>query len=239
MCFLVNNQWCTDKVLSQFCSPDLETLTIKCRPFYLPREFSFVILTAVYIPPQTNAATAISQLSDIVTEHENSSPDCVSLIAGDFNKASLRKELPKYVQQVTCAARGVNIFDHRYSTIKNAFHSVARAPLGNSDHNMIHLVPSYKQQIKRENPVKPTVRTWTDAAAETLRGCLEDTDWGVFRDAASDIDEYTETVTDYIKFCENQCIPTKTIVQYPNDKPWFHGAINQKVKDKDDAFFIR
>ena len=58
-------------------------------------------------------------------------------------------------------------------------------------------------------------------AMETLRGCFECTDWGVFKEAAVDIDEYTETVSDYITFCEGLCIPTKTITSYPNDKPWF------------------
>jgi hypothetical protein len=37
--------------LKSFCSPDLEFLTIKCRPHYLPREFSSLIITAIYTPP--------------------------------------------------------------------------------------------------------------------------------------------------------------------------------------------
>ena len=33
VCILVNNQWCSDtKVLSSSCSPDLESITVKCRP---------------------------------------------------------------------------------------------------------------------------------------------------------------------------------------------------------------
>ena len=52
VCFLINDRWATDvKILSKTCSVDIETLTIVCRPFYLPREFSSIILTAVYIPP--------------------------------------------------------------------------------------------------------------------------------------------------------------------------------------------
>ncbi|KAK7485649.1 hypothetical protein BaRGS_00023098 [Batillaria attramentaria] len=94
--FLVNNQWCSDiNILSKTCSPELDTLTIKCRPFYLPREFSSVLFTAVYVPPQVNTNMAVAQLSDMVTQHENSNPDSICVIAGDFNKA-LRKELPKY-----------------------------------------------------------------------------------------------------------------------------------------------
>ena len=55
VCFLVNDKWCTDvKVVSSACSPDLEYITIKCRPFYLPREFTSVTLTTGYIHPRAN-----------------------------------------------------------------------------------------------------------------------------------------------------------------------------------------
>ena len=53
VCFLINDRWATDvNILSKTCSVDIETLTIVCRPFYLPGEFSSIILTAVYIPPK-------------------------------------------------------------------------------------------------------------------------------------------------------------------------------------------
>ena len=40
VCILVNDSWCNNtKVLSRTCTSELETLVIKCRPFYLPRVF--------------------------------------------------------------------------------------------------------------------------------------------------------------------------------------------------------
>lgn len=39
------------EVISQNYTPDLAFLLIKCQ-LYLPREFSTVFMTAVYIPPQ-------------------------------------------------------------------------------------------------------------------------------------------------------------------------------------------
>lgn len=42
---LVSNSWCTDvQVLSQFCSPSLEWLEVKCLPFYLLREVSVTVI---------------------------------------------------------------------------------------------------------------------------------------------------------------------------------------------------
>ena len=75
VCFLVNEAWCTDsKVLSQTCTPELETLTIHCRPFYLPKEFGSLILTVTYIPPEASTTEAMYQLSDIIFKHEKAHP---------------------------------------------------------------------------------------------------------------------------------------------------------------------
>lgn len=51
----INNNWCNNaRIVSNYCSPDIELLTVNCRPFYLPREFTVVIITAVYVPPSAN-----------------------------------------------------------------------------------------------------------------------------------------------------------------------------------------
>jgi hypothetical protein len=65
VCFMINISWCNSnniQELKSFCSPVLEFLTIKCRPYYLPREFSLVIVTAVYIPPQTDTTMVLKEL---------------------------------------------------------------------------------------------------------------------------------------------------------------------------------
>ncbi len=78
------------------CCSDLETLFINCKPFYLPREFCSFILVSVYIPPQANARSAVQKLADQITDTEQKHPDSVLIILGDFNKANLSRELPKY-----------------------------------------------------------------------------------------------------------------------------------------------
>lgn len=40
-----------DALVSGHCSPLVEFMIINCRPFYLLREFSDILLVAVYIPP--------------------------------------------------------------------------------------------------------------------------------------------------------------------------------------------
>ena len=89
-------------------------------------------MVGMYIPPRANATAAIGALADQITTVDNSTPDSLVLIRGDFNHTTLSKELPKYKQQVTCATREGKTLNLCYSPI--------------SDHAMIYLLPSYRQK---------------------------------------------------------------------------------------------
>ena len=94
---MINNNWYSPKetkILSNSCSPHLEHLTIMCRPFFLPLEFTSVISTAVYIPLQADTDKALSVLHDVTIGLQNRHPDAALIVAGDFNKANLKKVLP-------------------------------------------------------------------------------------------------------------------------------------------------
>ena len=79
-------------------------------------------------------------------------PDSLVIVLGDFNKGNLTQELPKYKQFIKCPTREGNTLDHSYSTISKAYHAVPRAALGHSDHTMVHLIPAYRQKLKRCKP---------------------------------------------------------------------------------------
>ncbi len=52
LCVYINKEWCNNAaVLSKHCSSLVEFMVVKCRPFYLPREFTAIVIVAVYIPP--------------------------------------------------------------------------------------------------------------------------------------------------------------------------------------------
>ncbi len=76
----------------------------------------------------------------------------------------------------------------------------------------------------------------TNEAEQDLKACFDLTDWSVFEATATDLDELTETVTSYISFCEDICIPTRTFLSFNNDKPWFTGKLKQLRQAKEDAY---
>ncbi|KAK3528919.1 hypothetical protein QTP70_012862 [Hemibagrus guttatus] len=237
ICFYMNNSWCNDvKVLSQLCSPDLEAFIINCKPFYSPREFSSFILIGVYIPPQGNVREAQRALADEIQSVERTNPDALVIVLGDFNKGNLSHELPKYKQFIKCPTREGNVLDHCYTTISGAYRAVPRAALGQSDHIMVHLIPAYRQKLKLCKPVVRTSKKWTSEAVGELQGCLDCTDWDVFRSTTNSLDEYTDTVSSYIYFCEDSIIPTCTRVSYNNDKPWFTAKLRRLRSEKEAAF---
>ncbi|KAK3569832.1 hypothetical protein QTP86_005862 [Hemibagrus guttatus] len=236
-CFYINERWCTDvTVLKKMCCPDLEAFFINCKPFYSPREFSSFILVSVYIPPQAHVSSALQHLADEITHTEQQHPDSVIIILGDFNKANLSHELPKFKQHISCPTRDKNILDHCYTTIKDAYRSVPRAALGLSDHCLVHLLPTYRPKLKSAKPVVRTVKRWTSETEQDLQACFECTDWSIFEAGATDLDELTETVTSYISFCEDMCIPTRTYLSFNNDKPWFTSKLRHLRQAKEDAF---
>ncbi len=136
VCFMINKKWCDPRnisILSRSCSPHLEHLSIICCPFYLPREFPAIIATAVYIPPQADTGLALSKLHDEISGYINKHPDAASIIAGDFNKANLRKVMPNFHQHVSCPTRGPNTLDHCYTQFKNAYKARSLPAFGKSD----------------------------------------------------------------------------------------------------------
>ena len=67
--------------------------------------------------------------------------------------------------------------DKCYGNIADGYKAYEKAGLGLSDHDMVHLMPKYKQ--KKPSLIK--VKQWTKENTDTLRACLECTDWDVFQ----------------------------------------------------------
>ncbi|KAL0152385.1 hypothetical protein M9458_052108, partial [Cirrhinus mrigala] len=239
VCLMVNNSWCNSASvvpLARSCTPNLELLTIMCRPFYLPREFTSVIISAVYIPPQADTDTALCELHEALTQHQAQHRDAALIVAGDFNSANLKRAAPNFYQHITCPTRGDRTLDHCYTTVKDAYKAQSRPPFGKSDHAAIFLMPKYKQRLKREVPVQREVTRWTDQSVAALQDALDDADWDMFRNSSNDINVFTEAVVGFIgKLADDTALKT-TIRTFPNQKPWVDKTIRDALRSRTAAY---
>ncbi len=152
LCVYINKEWCNNAaVVSKHCSSLVEFMFVKCRPFYLPREFTAIVIVTVYIPPCENAKDALRELYSAISEQQTNNPDGFFIIAGDFNHANIKAVLPKFYQNVNFATRGNNTLDFVYTTEKNAYKAVPRPHLGYSDHISVMLIPAYRPRFKNSS----------------------------------------------------------------------------------------
>ncbi|TWW59863.1 hypothetical protein D4764_06G0013930 [Takifugu flavidus] len=143
-----------------------------------------------------------------VSRLQTQHPDALLLISGDFNHASPSSSLPKFTQYVTCHTRDNKTLDLFYANTKEAYHSLPLPPLG--------------------------LKKWSE---EALKDCFNTTVWDVFSDThGEDIDNLTSCITDYINFCVENTVPTRTVRSFSNSKPWITPDIKALLKEKKRAF---
>lgn len=239
---LVNNKWCNPNhatIKEQICNKDIELLAVSLRPYYLPREFTVVVAIVVYIPPSAKAEVACDVLHTTIARLQSKYPEAFIVVSGDYNHVCLSKILPTFKQFIDCTTRGDKTLDLLYANVKNAYKCTALPPLGRSDHDMLHLSPSYTPAAKRLPVTTRTLRDWYPEADEALRCCFETTDWDVFcEEYGEDIDGLTECITHYINFCYDDIMPSRVIRCYPNNKPWITSSLKALLNEKKKAFRV-
>ena len=80
-----------------------------------------------------------------------------------------------------------------------------------------------------------TVQVWSEEAVTSLQVCFESSVWEVFSQGAN-LEEDTSNVLDYIQFCTETVLRTRTIKVFPNQKPWFDGNVRSLLRGSDTAF---
>lgn len=141
MCIYVHNNWCaaTD-IIGTYCSPDLEYLAPTCRPFHIPTEFTAVLISAVYIPPQANAKQALEELHTATSSQLNAYPEGIVIVAGDFNHVDLNVVLPKFSKNISFPTRDISL----------------------------DMFPAYRPLICRVKPTVRQIQVWSEEATSML-----------------------------------------------------------------------
>ena len=124
-----------------------------------------------------------------------------------------------------------------YGSVPNAYRSLAKPPIGDADHNTVHLVPIYRCLLKRAKRVRRQVKVWNEDSIARLQGCFDCTNWDVFRDSCGSLDELTDVVTSYVSFCVDTVIPVQKRKVYPNNKPWVSKQLKKVLNEKKRAYF--
>lgn len=105
-CALSNKLTCIDRLFRAFFSS-----TLKCRPFYTPREFTAVLITAVYIPLRANAKQALEELHTAMSSQLNAHPAGIVIVAGDFNHVDSNVVFSKFSKNISFPTRDTNTLD--------------------------------------------------------------------------------------------------------------------------------
>ncbi len=176
-----------------------------------------------------------------ISDLQDSHPEGVFTVAGDFNQANMGTVLSHFHQYVDFATRGLNRLDLAYTNIKRAFKAVPRPHIGSSDHLSVMLIPAYRPMLIRKKTTVQQVRVWPEGAMSALQDCFDHTDWDMFREAATvnqhiNVEEYAASVSAYIQKCTEDVDVTKNIIIRANQKPWMTGEVRAMQKARNAAF---
>ncbi len=200
----INDAWCSNVVkVDGQCFPDVKFWMVRCRPYYLPREFTSVFVAAVYVPPDTNSKNVPQELYVVINSHMTKQPNCIFIVAGDFNQTDLRTVLLKFLQHVHTATRGNNTLDHvTWTSLAARKLSPALILVNQTTFPCFPclLTPSWLKGSNHQKKVQ------TGEATAALQDCFECTNWHMFRDAATqenhiNIEEYTSSVKSFTSKC--------------------------------------
>lgn len=100
----------------------------------------------------------------------------------------------------------------------------------------LFLIPVYKTVLKMYKAETKSIRKQSEDSSLALQGCFDCTDWEVFENSCSDIDDLTDVVSSYIHFCEVMLIPQKTVQTFANTKSWITKSIKSLMIERNKAF---
>ncbi|KAI4894684.1 hypothetical protein NFI96_032406 [Prochilodus magdalenae] len=207
LCVYINTEWCKNSVLvSSYCSPLVEFMIVRCRPFYLPREFTAVLIISVYIPPGATAKDALFIPPTCELRYERS--DTLDLVYTNIPSAYRAEPRPH-----------LGYSDHISVMLIPAYRPLVRQ--SKPVLKQVRTWPSGAISALQDCFEHTDWQMFREAATYST---------------TTDLEEYTSSVTSYISKCIDDVTVSKTITTRPNQKPWMTAEVHALLKARDSAF---
>ncbi|KAH9580560.1 hypothetical protein MS3_00009173 [Schistosoma haematobium] len=207
----VNTNWCRSSFVCFKFSNDC--LTLRCRPKHL-NKYKYVYVTSIYVTPDCTSS-ALSVFADEFTEFAVTAfSDSLSVVRGDFNSFdySFLKSLG-HQNVVDFPTRLDAHLDFVFINDVGIYATRKRAPLSSSDHCIIRVLPKlYEKHGKStlsHQTKKVKYRNYSEENIRNLKNMFHTTNWELFTDDS--LENTTDVITCYLKFCFDICCPTETI----------------------------
>ncbi|KAK3530808.1 hypothetical protein QTP70_002838 [Hemibagrus guttatus] len=165
-----------------------------------------------------------------LTLHQTQHRDTVLIVAGDFNRANLKRAAPNFHQHITCPTMGGRTLDHCYTQFKDCYKAQSRPPFGKSNHVAIFLMPRSKQRLKQEDPVQQDVMYWMDRTVASLQDTLDEADLDMFIRSSDDVNVFMEAVVGFIWKLADDIVHKTVIRTFPNQKSWVDKTVHDALR---------
>ena len=114
-----------------------------------------------------------------VSQATRRTPEAPVFIMGDFSHYKLDFNLPGFSSMLKVTFAKSRRWTNVMGIYQGAYTAKIKPPIANSDHDTVHLIPTYRPVLKRSKPELKTVNVWSVDNVETLKGCFMCTDWEV------------------------------------------------------------
>lgn len=118
LCVYINIDWCVNTVhVCSFCSPLLEFVTVRGKPFNALWKFTIMLIDKVYNKPSDNLNNVLAELYRAISELQNSHPDGLFLYDKFLHISS---QLSLNSINMLTFQRGANVLNWVYTNITGA-----------------------------------------------------------------------------------------------------------------------
>lgn len=197
----VNKSWCPNKpkLLSQLSEPDIELLSILCRPRFLNNNYHCVIIFNIYLRPQSNKSVSQKLLRNLLINSYKKYPKAFILICGDANSSTIQPaEEFSLINILQCPTYYPNEsqLDVCYVPNIDIYYYSSSPPIGGANinyHLSFFIIPKRTCKNKYKKPKKSI-----EYDKDTIINTLSETDWSIFEE--DDINSHVDVIDSYIEF---------------------------------------